>query len=133
MFEFVVPGIPRTIQTKRATSREDWKNKVSKAAGDASAEHARYFVGSCSAAIIYFYSESTELDVDGIAKLILDSLKQVVFDDDSIVEQVLTRKTDQVGLALTNPPTILADALGTFPNLVYVSIQEGPNHSELPI
>jgi crossover junction endodeoxyribonuclease RusA len=133
MFEFVIPGIPRTSQTKRATTREEWRQKVANAATNSLAGHMHYFDGDCSVIVIYFYTESTELDVDGIAKLILDSLKQILFDDDNIVAQVLTRKSDQVGLALTNPPAVLADALGTFQNLVYVRIHEGPNHSELPI
>jgi crossover junction endodeoxyribonuclease RusA len=133
MFEFVIPGIPRTSQTKRATTRDEWKQKVANAAINSLAGQIHYFNEDCSATVIYFYTESTELDVDGIAKLILDSLKKILFDDDNIVAQVLTRKSDQVGLALTNPPAVLADALGTFPNLVYVSIHKGPNHSELPV
>ena len=132
MFEFVVAGIPRTVQTKKASSRENWKNRVADEALAALEIQRHYFSSSCSATVIYFYSESTELDVDGIAKLILDGLKQIVFDDDDIVDQVTTRKSDQVGLALTNPPPVLAAALGTFPNLVYVKIENGPNHSELP-
>jgi crossover junction endodeoxyribonuclease RusA len=133
MFEFVIPGIPRTIQTKRAATREEWKRKVAQAATEALAGQGFYLHASCSATVIYFYSATTELDVDGIAKLILDSLQRIIFDDDSIVEQVLTRKSDQVGLALSNPPVVLADALGRLPNLVYVKINRGPNHSELPL
>jgi crossover junction endodeoxyribonuclease RusA len=133
MFEFVVPGIPRTIQTKRATSRDEWKQKVASQASEKLAIGTSYIQESCSATIIYFYRGSTELDVDGIAKLILDGLKQIVYDDDKIVEQILVRKTNQIGLQLSNPPPVLADALLANDNLVYVRIDNAPNHMELPI
>jgi crossover junction endodeoxyribonuclease RusA len=132
MFEFVIPGIPRTAQTKRATTRDEWKSTVSNAARNAIGDKFVFFDRGCSAVIVYFYSNSTELDVDGIAKLILDALKEVLYDDDKNVEQVLLRKSDQVGLVINNPTEVLAGALGTFENLVYVKFDEAPKHSEVP-
>jgi crossover junction endodeoxyribonuclease RusA len=132
MFEFIVPGIPRTAQTKKAASREAWKKLVAHQATAGLSRENSYVSDSCSATIVYFYVGSTELDVDGIAKLILDGINEIVYEDDRIVEQVLVRKSDQNGLKLTNPPAILAEALLASQNLVYVRIDAGPNHSELP-
>jgi crossover junction endodeoxyribonuclease RusA len=131
-FEFIVPGIPRTAQTKRASSREAWKKLVASQAIACLSDENGYVSESCSATIVYFYVGSTELDVDGIAKLILDGINEIIYEDDRFVEQVLVRKTDQIGLQLTNPPSILAEALLSGQNLVYVRIDSGPNHSELP-
>jgi crossover junction endodeoxyribonuclease RusA len=133
MFEFVVHGIPRTNQTKRAVSKIDWKQKVATKAKERMMEQQpTYVYDGCSATIIYYYLGSTELDVDGISKLILDSLKQIVYDDDSVVEQIVVRKTNQIGLQITNPPAVLAEGLLASENLVYVRIDAAPNHAELP-
>jgi len=85
-----------------------------------------------SAQIIHFYSEATNIDVDGIGKLILDALKSAIIEDDSIVSQVLLRKTNQVGLTFTNPPLVLAETLGSADSFVYVRIKDAPNHEEMP-
>ena len=132
MFEFVILGIPRTVQTKKSSSREQWKQKVAACAIEAMTENTMFFDEACSAVVIYYFIESTELDVDGIAKLILDGLKDIVFADDKIVDQVLVRKSNQTGLKLSNPTPVLAEALGADSNLVYVRIDYGANHSELP-
>ena len=132
MFEFVVHGIPRTIQTKRSSTKNDWKQKVATKAREQTAEDPFYVNDGCSATIVYYYMGSTELDVDGISKLILDSLEQIVYEDDKIVEQVILRKTNQIGLQIINPPAVLAEGLLSNESLVYIRIDAAPNHAELP-
>jgi crossover junction endodeoxyribonuclease RusA len=132
MFEFVVHGIPRTIQTKRSATKTEWKQKVATKARERLVEAPFYINDGCSAVIVYYYVGSTELDVDGISKLILDSLENIAYDDDKIVEQVIVRKTNQIGLEISNPPPLLAEALLANENLVYVRIDAEPNHAEMP-
>lgn len=131
MFEFVVLGIPRTLQTKRSATKAEWKQKVATKARERLVEDQFYVNDGCSAIIVYYYVGSTELDVDGISKLILDSLENITYDDDKIVEQVIVRKTNQIGLEISNPPPVLAEALLTNENLVYVRIDAAPNHAEM--
>ena len=131
MFEFVVLGIPRTLQTKRSATKAEWKQKVATKARERLVEDQFYVNDGCSAIIVYYYVGSTELDVDGISKLILDSLENITYDDDKIVEQVIVRKTNQIGLEISNPPPLLAEALLTNENLVYVRIDAAPNHAEM--
>jgi Holliday junction resolvase RusA-like endonuclease len=133
MVEFVTLGIPRTSQTKRANSRQLWKDAVANAAREAVGSNFEPIEVPFSATIIYFYTESTELDVDGIGKLLLDSIKDIVVVDDRYAEQVLLRKTNQLGLAVVNPPEVLSDVLNEHENFVYVKIDGPPKHSEMPI
>jgi Endodeoxyribonuclease RusA len=132
MIDFVVIGIPRTPQTKRAGSKQRWKEAVALAARAAVGTPFEILERPFSATIVYFYTESTELDVDGIGKLLLDSIKDIVIVDDNFAEQVLLRKTDQLGLNLVNPPKTLLNVLNEHQNFVYVRIDGPPNHSEVP-
>ena len=72
------------------------------------------------------------MDVDGIGKLLLDSLIGILYDDDSQAEQVLLRKTRKEGLAILNPPLMLVEALSSLQSFVFVKLGDGPKHEELP-
>ena len=130
--DFVIPGTPRTPQTKSQKSRNDWKARVRAAAEQARPKTHPPFTEELSAIIVHFYTEATNIDVDGIAKLILDALKGAVIEDDGLISQVVLRKTNQAGLVVSNPPPILADTLGSHDSFVYVRLGNAPDHKELP-
>lgn len=130
--DFVVPGTPRTPQTSSSKSRNDWKARVRAAAVTAWPKGHPPFTEELSVTIFHFYTEITNIDVDGIAKLILDALKGVVIEDDNLISQVLLRKTNQVGLLVSNPTPVLADTLGSHDSFVYVRLGNAPDHKELP-
>ena len=130
-FEFVVLGVPRTGQTKSKKSRSDWKQRVKEAALAAWPKGRRPISTELGALIVHFYTETTDIDVDGIGKLILDALREVVIEDDNIVSQILLRKTNQIGLSFSNPPLILAETLGSVDSFVYVRLGDAPRHEEL--
>ncbi len=132
MTEFVVLGIPRTPQTKKSKSKDDWKAKVATAARLAAGTRFVPRSESLSATVIYFHRDETELDVDSIGKLLLDSLEGIFFDNDHQIEQVLLRKTQQNELTLTNPPPVLAACVGSEDNFVYVKLGPKPEHQEIP-
>ncbi len=86
--------------------------------------------GELSARIIYFFTDSTNRDVDNIIKPILDALKGLVFVDDNIIFEVTARKTQKVaGLTIKGAPSCLVGALDVFSDFVFVRIEEGPNHT----
>jgi hypothetical protein len=112
--EFVVIGIPRTPQTKSPKSRSDWRDRVKAAARSAWTEVRPPLVEEVSVVMIYFYTEETNLDVDGVPKLVLDGMEGIVFEKDSVVSQVLCRKTRQdVRLTLINLPRSCPKRSGT--------------------
>jgi Holliday junction resolvase RusA-like endonuclease len=133
VFDFVVIGVPRTPQTKSRKSREDWKQKVAQAARHRWPAGQVPFSADAKVTIIYFYEHTTSIDVDAIAKYILDGLEGVAYDDDRIVSDLTLRKTNQLAdMSVANPPTVLADALGRYAQFVYVRVTGAPDHRELP-
>ena len=133
LFEFVVRGTPRTPQTKSPKSRKDWKERVRAAAANAWRADVLPIEGELSARIVYFFTETTDLDVDNIIKPILDSLKGLVFEDDDHIFEVTARKTQKVaGLTIREAPLCLIDALSSMPEFIFVRVGHGPDHTELP-
>ena len=62
--------------------------------------------------IIYFYQGKTTLEVDNIAKSLLDGLKGIVFRDDRQVSELLIRKSRfSAGLSLTGASLYLLEAI----------------------
>jgi crossover junction endodeoxyribonuclease RusA len=134
LVEFVVTGITRTPQTKSPKSRADWRDRVRTAARDAWTEARDPLTEEVSVTIIYFYMEETNLDVDGIPKLVLDGMEGTVFEGDNVVSQILCRKTRQdAGLRLVSPSSILAETVGNEDHFVYVSLGAAPDHKEIPL
>ena len=87
--------------------------------------------------IIYFYQGETYLDVDNIAKSLLDGLKGVVFQDDRQVSELLVRKTQlSAGLSLTGARPYLLDAIEGMSqsgsDFVYIRADPAPDHSRIP-
>ena len=87
--------------------------------------------------IIYFYQGETTLDVDNIAKSLLDGLKGVVFRDDQQVSEILIRKSRfSAGLSLTGASLYLLDAIERMSqagsDFVYVRADSAPDHSRIP-
>jgi Holliday junction resolvase RusA-like endonuclease len=131
--EFVITGVPRTAQTKSPKSRTDWRTRINAAARAAWTETQAPLRQEVAVLIIYFYIEETNLDVDGIPKLVLDGMEGIIFEKDSVVSQILCRKTRQdLGLRLVNPSPVLAEAVGSNDHFVYVSLGAAPNHKEIP-
>jgi hypothetical protein len=88
-----------------------------------------------SATVIYFHAGPTDLDIDNIAKPILDALVGTIYVDDRLVVQVLLRKTRlSAGLRIANPSSTLAVALTGLhrDDFVYVRLTDPPNHMEIP-
>jgi hypothetical protein len=87
--------------------------------------------------IIYFYQGGTTLDVDNIAKSLLDGLKGVLFRDDQQVSEILIRKSRfSAGLSLTGASLYLLDAIERMSqagsDFVYVRADPVPDHGRIP-
>jgi len=130
--DFTVVGVPISAQAS-GSSRGKWKKRVAGAAKAAIADGNPAFGVEISATIIYFYVGRTTLDLDNIAKPILDALTGVVYQDDGLLTQITVRKTRLfAGLRIVNPSAALAARLGGDVGFVYVRIGGAPDHSELP-
>ena len=133
LFDFAITDVPRTIQTKRAKTRAGWKESVRTALAVRLQANPFAPCGPCSVNIVYFYRELSEIDVDNIAKLIIDSMVGPALIDDSLVEQVIARKTDQTQTAgIQDMADVMRPLFGSVPDFVYVAIRDRPDHGRLP-
>ena len=87
--------------------------------------------------IIYFYQGETTLDVDNIAKSLLDGLKGVLFRDDRQVSELVVRKSRlSAGLLLTGASLYLLDAVERMSqdasDFDYVRVDPAPDHGNIP-
>lgn len=87
--------------------------------------------------IIYFYQGEATIDVDNIAKSLVDGLKGVLFRDDRQVSELRVRKTPfGIGLSLTKASLYLMEAIErmsqTSSDFVSVRIDPAPDHGRVP-
>ncbi len=133
-FDFVVVGIPRSRQARRRKVRDEWIESVRRAASGYHDGGRPPYTTEISAALIYFYRDETSIDVDNIGKPIFDALKGYLLEDDGLITQLVSRKTDQSTIAaIKNPTEVLAFALNTYDQFVYVVLGRPPDHEEIPL
>jgi hypothetical protein len=134
--EFVVVGAPRSANAN-PRSRRRWRERVSRAAGERLAAEGGPTPQEIAVLIVYFYQGDTTLDVDNIAKSLLDGLKGVLFRDDRQVSELLVRKTRIVaGFSLTGASPYLLSEIEQLSrsgdDFVYVRVDRAPDHSRIP-
>jgi hypothetical protein len=134
--EFIVPGAPRSANAN-PRSRRRWRERVAQAARERLGGDEGPSDQEVTVLIIYFYEGETTLDVDNLAKSLLDGLKGVLFRDDQQVSQLLVRKTRLgVGLSLTGASLYLLDAIERLSrarsDFVYVRVDQSPDHGRMP-
>src|SRR5579864_4740869 len=109
--EFIVIGAPRSANAN-PRSRRRWREHVSRTARERLAEEIGPTDQDVSVLVIYFYQGETTLDVDNIAKSLLDGLKGVVFRDDRQVSQLVVRKSRvSAGFSLIGASPYLLQAI----------------------
>src|SRR5205823_247935 len=133
--EFIVAGAPRSANANPRSWRR-WRERVFAAARERLQE-AGPTDQDVSVLIVYFHWGDTSLDVDNIAKALLDGLKGALFRDDQQVLELLVRKTRvAAGLSLMGASSFLLDAIEqmsqTGSDFVYVRIDAAPDHGKIP-
>jgi Endodeoxyribonuclease RusA len=134
--EFIVAGAPRSANAN-PRSRRRWRERVARAARERIQEEGGLTDTDVAVLIIYFYQGETTLDVDNIAKSLLDGLKGVLFRDDRQVSELLIRKSRlSAGLSLTGASLYLLGAIERMSeagsDFVYVRTDEAPDHGRIP-
>jgi hypothetical protein len=134
--ELIVVGAPRSANAN-PRSRRRWRERVARAARERLREQGGLTDQDVTVLIIYFYQGETTLDVDNIAKSLLDGLKGVLFRDDRQVSELVVRKSRfSAGLSLTGASPYLLDAVERMSqdasDFVYVRVDLAPNHGNIP-
>jgi hypothetical protein len=132
--EFIVRGVPVSLSGS-SKGRKAWQKAVSDAAA-AAWGHYPLDVAPLKAAILYCSDGASDLDVDNIAKPILDALNGLIYEDDRQVRQILIRIWENMAFArMQGPSTILLRALKVihkYHDFVYVRISDELDLSEMP-
>ena len=77
--------------------------------------------------IIYFYSDKS-MDIDNVPKPVIDSLKEIVFRDDSHVTDLICRKRRlSPNLDAINRSSVLAEGLRQGGDFVYIAVERAPD------
>ena len=134
--EFIVPGAPRSANAN-PRSRRRWRTRVSQAAQQCLPADGSPTDQNVSALIIHFYWGTTSLDVDNIAKALLDGLTGILYRSDHQVAQLTVRKSLLVaGSALTGATPYLLGAVERMSqarsDFVYIRVDPAPDHSRVP-
>jgi crossover junction endodeoxyribonuclease RusA len=128
--EFIVRGTPVSLQTKRAKSLEDWKNRVRSAS--AAVIPSPHFASDDRIAVTIYYlpSEPMQGDLDNIIKPILDALSRHIYIDDQQVERIVAQRFGP-GYTFKRPSVKLIEALNGEKPALYVKMTNDPLE-ELP-
>lgn len=130
-FEFLIRSRPVSQQTRRRDRLREWKTFVRR-------EAMRYWASTHGPAddpvcitLVYLYDEAA-LDVDNIIKPIQDALVGLVFSDDSMITDAISRKRQLGGtFDLSGVSAVLVEGFEYGDEFVYVHIAEAPPQEPL--
>jgi crossover junction endodeoxyribonuclease RusA len=137
-FDFFVHGTPHSVNSKNKIAKAAWRSLVRASVISEMVRKLQIAGAPADVAVRILYlprAHKSLIDVDNIIKPILDALENLVYVNDHVVSQVLSRRTDR-GLHGTIRPLYLSptlvSALMTAGDVVYVSVDPAPNHSVTP-
>ena len=119
---FVVAGRPVSLQARRREVLRDWKETVRRAAPPMPS-------GAVSIPVVVwivcFLEADFQIDVDNVAKPILDAIKDgaVLADDALVVDLTLRKRTLGATLTVENPPVEVAAALDAGDPFVHIEVE----------
>jgi hypothetical protein len=121
--EFVVEGVPVSLQAKRPRTMQAWKSRLRREAkrhlpvGHWATERPVHIT------ILYFPDTQMEGDLDNILKPILDALSKLIYLDDAQVERILVQKFEPGRIAtFSQPSAMLAEAVAKSGPRLYIKI-----------
>ncbi|MHC8508447.1 MAG: RusA family crossover junction endodeoxyribonuclease [Rhodospirillales bacterium] len=136
--EFCVHGTPVSLSARSAGK---WQTAVATSARRAIPYLTPPHTEAVTVVLAYFYfnNPGNIIDVDNMAKTILDALENVIFENDRQVQQLHVRRTDVEDIPdrkLAGASGVLANALeGALlkeTNFVYIRIEGPPDHGSAP-
>ena len=90
--EFLVSGVPVSLQADRTATKQEWKERVRSASSAVLPKPHFASLGRMAVTIYNFPAEPMRGDLDNIVKLILDALCRHVYVDDRQVERIVVQK-----------------------------------------
>lgn len=123
--EFIVSGVPVSLQAKRPETRNAWKSRVREASLVVLPEGHFTSESPIGVTLFYFPAAPMQGDIDNIVKPILDALCRHVYNDDRQVERVLVQKFEPGRIVrFRQPSEQLANALAGVRPLIYIRLTD---------
>jgi crossover junction endodeoxyribonuclease RusA len=115
------------LQTKRAASRSQWRERIKEASRLALPEASWATEAKVAITLFYFPADTMEGDIDNIVKPVLDALAPHLYFDDAQVDRVLVQRFQPGNLfPFANPSPTLADAIRRPTPVLYVRVSDEP-------
>ncbi|MCJ2137679.1 RusA family crossover junction endodeoxyribonuclease [Methylobacterium sp. J-026] len=126
--ELIIQETPRSLQSKNAKAKEDWKAMVRQVAKNFIDTHREFTLlddRPLAAKILYFAPAPMEGDIDNIVKLILDGMLKTVYLDDQVIERITAQKIEPgIVVEFASITDTLEQAAGTEPPVVYIRVDD---------
>ncbi|HGS4803853.1 TPA: RusA family crossover junction endodeoxyribonuclease [Vibrio parahaemolyticus] len=124
MFELVLHKRPVSLQVKKRENLQAWKDFIYGRARDIWNRAPLTEDVDIHLTLVYICNDAP-VDVDNIIKPIQDALSTLVFADDVQISDVEShRRFLSEGIDVTNLPPLLAEAVATGEECVYIKLQQ---------
>lgn len=121
--QVVIVGVPISSQATTKKKRE-WKNTVFRSAVSQLGLDFEPFEVRLHVSVDHYYIGGT-IDLDNLAKPLLDALKGVAYTDDGLIDSLHLRRFDlDLGVTFSEPSADVSKALETERDFVIVQINE---------
>lgn len=123
-FDFLIPKRPVSLQTKNRANLQKWKDYVQREASK-SWIGSKYSGMGLEITLAYLY-QTDPVDVDNIAKPILDALIGLIYDDDLLITDIKSHRRSLTGsFDPARLPILLLQGVLSSSECVYVRIRAG--------
>ena len=120
--EFVLLQTPVSQQARRRQRVREWTSTVAAAARQAHGADRPAHTQPAAVAITYYFVQ-TDIDLDNLAKPVLDGMKGVVLhDDQQIVELLIRKRTINAANQMVDLPELIVDALLSDQEFLHVAV-----------
>ena len=126
-FEFTIKGPPVSLQTRKRSRLQAWKQAVRNAAIAAMPAGAVPITDDVVVRITYYYDGASP-DVDNITKPIQDALKGAIIQDDNrVVENISRKKPINGSYQIRGASSVILLAFAAGDDFIHIKVTEPTN------
>ncbi|WP_406378643.1 RusA family crossover junction endodeoxyribonuclease [Streptomyces sp. NBC_00197] len=132
-WDFAVPGIPMSTNSKNAARKKDWIERVRRHSLQDLPSDNFPIAHDIAVRVVFFHSGPTNVDVDNILKRVIDGLYPDIILDDGQVQDVLAARRDLITTRpFINPPDAIVPYLIQGDPFIHVTIDAATPQEEMP-
>jgi crossover junction endodeoxyribonuclease RusA len=133
-FEFTVAGPPLSHQTRNRAKLQVWRETVRARANQRWPQGDPPSATAVKIIVSYYHDgPAVRIDNDNLLKPIQDALNGLVYEDDSLITDTISRKTNLDGrFRVRGMSPVLAEGFCTGEEFLHIRIEAAPDHGVLP-